>query len=70
MNRFNRNQVERILREYNSEYDVPDGPRVPWYAWMLAEAVMNQDKEIQELKERLDILSNSHEALLKTLANK
>lgn len=59
MNSWNERNLERILREYNAEYDVPPDPRIPWYTWMLAEIVKEQQKEIDELQAKLEKLADA-----------
>jgi hypothetical protein len=63
MRAYNLNQVIRILTEYNDEYDVPPGPRIPWYTANLARAVMNQSDEIDDLQRKLATLSDQFSRL-------
>lgn len=59
MNAINKSNLKRIIREYNPEYDVPPGPRIPWYTAILVEVIQDQQKEIDELKTRLNKLADA-----------
>lgn len=50
----NRQNLERLIREYNPDYDVPPGPRVPWYVAILVDIIQDQQNEIETLKSKLE----------------
>jgi hypothetical protein len=49
MRAVNKQNLQEIERQYNPEYDIPQGPPVTWAEWYLCQAV-------QELAEKVEAL--------------
>ncbi len=47
---------KQVLREWNPEHDVPDGPRVPWYATYNAQDIERLFARLQALETRVEAL--------------
>jgi len=58
VNTINKSNLKRIIKEYNPEDDVPPGPRIPWYTAILVDVIQDQQKEIDELKYKLNKLAD------------
>jgi hypothetical protein len=56
MKTHNQQYVDRVLDRYNPEYDVPEGPRVPWYTAWLAYALLDSFERIERLEKLVENL--------------
>jgi hypothetical protein len=52
--------LQRMMEEYDADYDVPPGPRIPWYIYTLGlmiqeliEENKTQQKSIDDLEDRV-----------------